>query len=174
MALVVIGTHGRQRPPLSPRRYGSGALRSAAERVSTDIHMVKSLSRKALSGDGLSPDVRAAVGEAFLLHVWSLREFYYGGGRDRNGVVAGDYFGTSSEWEALRPVLPDSLARDWNRLADQVRPVTRVDPGRAEAVNGRCPYVGFAADLGQVTRTFLGALPSERASWFEVPELGRA
>jgi hypothetical protein len=163
MALVVIGNHNRPasdqtRPSLSP-----SDLRAAAGRVSTDLHMVLILSRKALAGDGLSPEVRAAVGEAFLLHVWSLREFFYGTEPKPDGVRAGDYFSSPAEWESLRPSLPRSLDQDWHRL---VTPVSRLDPGASTSPGPR-PYRGFTSDLRSVTQTFIRALPPERSTWFD-------
>lgn len=166
MALVVIGTHNRRPTRTHERRHDAQALRSAADRVVTDLHMVLILSRKALSGDGLSPEVRAAVGEAFLLHVWSLREFFYGNFRSGKGVVAADYFSNATEWESFRPPLPASLDHDWHRCGGVVKPVSSVAP---HALDGdlKRPYRGFTADLQNISRTFVEALPAEQASWFE-------
>ena len=166
MALVVIGTHDQKPRPTVKPRHDAQALRSAADRVVTDLHMVLILSRKALTGDGLSPEVRAAVGEAFLLHVWSLREFFYGSLLSAQGVVAADYFTNATEWEAFRPPLPTSLDQDWHRCGGVVKPVSRVVP-RSRDGDKKRPYSGFTADLQTVSRAFLEALPAEQASWFE-------
>jgi len=128
--------------------------------------MVETLCHKTVSGDGLSPEVRAAVREAFLLHVWSLREFFYGQRRPDVGVVAADYFIRPADWEAIRPPLPGSLDVDWHRFAGSVKPVSRVEPGKAD--EGRRPYHRFAKELAALSRSFLDALPRDRASWFEV------
>ena len=166
MALVVIGTHNRAGPDRTPRRVPTEDLQSAAARVSTDLHMVLILSRKALVGEGLSPEVRAAVGEAFLLHVWSLREFFYGTAPRIDGVRAGDYFSSPAEWESLRPSLPKALDQDWHRLSSAVTPVSQVEPAHA-ACDGPRPYHGFACELQKVTRAFLNALPPESSTWFD-------
>lgn len=166
MALVVLGNHNGAQTPQSRRTVSRKALLSAADRVSTDLRMVLILSRKALVGDGLSPEVRAAVGEAFLLHVWSLREFFYGAGPRMDGVCAGDYFASPTEWESLRPPLPRALDRDWHRLAAAVTPVSRLEPDRADG-SGPRPYQGFATELRKVTRAFLEALPPQRSTWFD-------
>ncbi len=166
MALVVIGNHNRSASDQPSRGVRPADLRAAAGRVSTDLHMVLILSRKALAGDGLSPEVRAAVGEAFLLHVWSLREFFYGTEPRPDGVRAADYFHSPAEWESLRPTLPRSLDQDWHRLSSTVTPVSQVDPC-ATACTGPRPYQGFTSDLRNVTETFLRSLPPERSTWFD-------
>lgn len=165
MALVVIG-HADPPAPAGPARCpGLSALQAAARRVVNDLHMVQILGRKALIGDGLSPEVRVAVGEAFLLHVWSLREFFYGRRWSGRGVVAADFFGTSAEWESRRPPLPTALGHDWPRLASAVEPVSQADPS-SESNDARCPYYRLTTELLQLNQTFVEALPPRRAVWF--------
>ena len=121
MALGVIGTSAPAPLERGRRRHRAEVLRAAAHRVAVDLHMVETLGQKALVGDGLSPEVRCAVGEAFLLHVWSLREFFYGTRRGGVGILAGDYFARPAEWETVRPALPSCLGKDWHRLSSAVR-----------------------------------------------------
>jgi hypothetical protein len=127
--------------------------------------MVQILSRKALIGDGLSPEVRVAVGEAFLLHVWSLREFFYGRRWSGRGVVASDFFGVSAEWESRRPPLPTALGHDWPRLSSAVEPVSQMDPS-SEGKDGPCPYYRLTSELVELNQAFVDALPPRQAVWF--------
>lgn len=164
MALVVIGNPDQ--PVSTPsRRHGNGALQAAARRVANDLHMVQILSRKAVIGEGLSPEVRAAVGEAFLLHVWSLREFFYGRRWPGPGVVAADFFGRPADWELRRPPLATGLGSDWPRLLGAVEPVSRMDPA-SEVNDTRCPFYRLTAELLEVNETFVAALPPKQAVWF--------
>lgn len=165
MALVVIGNAESRASTASLSRPGSGVLKAAARRVAKDLHMVEILSRKALIGDGLSPEVRDAVGEAFLLHVWSLREFFYGKRWSARGVVAADFFGAAAEWESRRPPLPSALGRDWIRLSGAVEPVTHMDPSAASE-EARRPYYRLASELVELSDTFMAALPPRQAGWF--------
>lgn len=165
MALVVIGDSAQAVSAAPPRRHGRGALKAAARRVANDLHMVQILSRKAVIGEGLSPEVRAAVGEAFLLHVWSLREFFYGYRRSGPGVVAADFFGSAAEWESRRPPLPTGLRSDWPRLSGAVEPVSQIDP-TSSGSDARCPYYRLTAELMDVGQRFVAALPPKQATWF--------
>jgi hypothetical protein len=165
MALVVIGNADSPTSTASSGHPGNRALRTAAHRVANDLHMVQILSRKALIGDGLSPEVRVAVGEAFLLHVWSLREFFYGRRQSGRGVVAADFFGASTEWESRRPPLPTALGRDWLRLSGAVEPVSQTDPSSARK-DARCPYYRLTTELIELNQAFVAALPPRQAVWF--------
>jgi hypothetical protein len=130
--------------------------------------MVLTLGPKALSGEGLSPEVRTAVKEAFVLHVWSLREFFYGTRRGGLGVIAADYFARAAEWESVRPPISDSLGRDWHRVVGAVKPVSRFDPAQTDC-RGRWPVHRFLDDLVSLAEVFVKRLPPARADWFRMP-----
>ncbi len=131
--------------------------------VSYEIVMLRGAAA-AFSGIAVSQHVLNNLAlEGFLLHLRSLRDFFYGKSTNPDDVLAADFFQELNKWQTVRPPLAVVIDEKRDRLNKQL----------AHLSYARLSYQKSWGDINQMalevvktTEVFLQFLPQEKATWF--------
>lgn len=136
--------------------------------MSEELRRAELLSRTAISGQGLTPELRAAAREACLLRVLRLRSFFFSDPRPEEGPVAADYLPDPERWQRVRPAPSILAAGALDELAEALRPIRPAGGADPVADEEEWPLLSLLSAVATVFNAFVNALPPERSGWFAV------
>ncbi len=149
-------------PPTRPRRKGA-QLKRIARHVMYEISMMRATAIAAVGArDQFSKNVLI---DDFLLHLRSVRDFFYADKPRKDDVIAEDFFSDPNRCQSARPPLSPIVRNN----------KTRIDRALAHLSYTRLKYKGRSKgwNIGGMVRgmertidSFIRALPPRRANWF--------
>ena len=138
-------------------------LKEAAEHVQYEINRL--IDAQELLSRNLSPALTNLVLESFLIHVRNLDAFFYNPRKNRNDVLAEDFYPDASEWAENRPQLPKVIKENRTRLHRSLAHLS-YSRLRYTGENKKWPHDKMRTEMLKVVKEFLRYLPSDRRAWF--------
>ena len=109
----------------------SELLAYSGEQLRYEVSMLFRIGKLLLSKERLSPtdiglSVDNALIESFVIHFRSLYDFLYSMRKNKDDVLAEDFFERPEDWQNLRPELSEEIIKCKTRAAKEVVHITEI------------------------------------------------
>jgi len=154
-----------------PRKQRSDdELKQAGEHLYYEYWMFVTLANVQSAGAFGQSAINNALLESFTIHTRAILDFLYRGeSREKDDVLAIDFFNNPDEWVSTRPNKSSTLESVHNRVGKEVAHLTYARQ-EIKPENKSWPFLEIAKDVDAVFSKFLNLVPKNRLgpSWNDI------
>jgi hypothetical protein len=147
---------------MARKRRSDEILRAASDHLYYEYWMFRSLTDALATGATQPGWLRNALVESWVIHLRALLDFVYPPKSvNPEDVIAADFFDSSSEWDATRPVISTTLARGRGRANKEIAHLSykRIDISHEDK---QWQFVALAHEVEKLMVLFLRRVPKSR------------